>query len=922
MVLRDGSGAELNVLSYSVAGQANLSRSLERNTELQVQLNKAGYAGGETIDVSIRAPYVGAGLITVERDKVYAFKWFKTTTTSSVQHVTLPKDFEGNGYVSVQFLRDPASDELFMSPLSYGVAPFSPNLEARTQPLTLTAPRQAKPGNEVVLHVTPGEASRVLVVAVDEGILQVARYRNPDPLAFFFQKRMLEVETSQILDLILPDFKRFQALAAAGGDAESGFERHLNPFARKRKPPVAFWSTVLNVGPEGRDIRYTIPDYFNGRLRVFAVAATPRRIAVADSATDVAADFVLTPNVPAMVAPGDEFLVSVGVFNNIVGQSGAIRVEARTAGGFSVVGPSGVDLQIADKKEGVAEFRIKANAALGASPIIFVARRAATSASMEESVSLRPATPYRTQLTLGRLTSTATAVTVSRDMFPERRKVEGSISSIPLVWAPGLIAYLDDYEYSCTEQLVSKGMAAMVLLARPALGSVAARSSHSLAPTFSTLRSRLNSYQAYGLWSSSPQTAEFPTVYAVHFMLDARDLGNEIPTDLLEANNSWLSNYALTPASTLADARMRAYGVYLLVRQGRLPGSAIANVEQELTRRYPQAWQSDLAAAYLAATYKLMQRTDDAERIIRAVPFSNQRNAVGEEIYYDGLVHDAQLLYLLARHFPDRLAAVPPSVLEGLAKAVSQNRATSLSAGYTLMALSYFATAVGGRDTFAISEIDRQQRERALTLTDDVIFKTAVSVDATRVQFTRRTAAPGYYALDQSGYDRNPPAAEVKQGLEIVREFVDAAGTPLSRVRVGEEFFVRLRLRALNRDVERQLAVVDILPGGVEPVLEIRPAADSSTPGADPAQLRGQTGTASLPIGIPQRSDWQPEHLDVRDDRVILHGDASRNVGTFTYRVRATNAGTFQAPPAFVEGMYNRTVTATSRAAALEVVKP
>ncbi len=60
------------------------------------------------------------------------------------------------------------------------------------------------------------------MLAVDEGILQVARYRNPDPLGFFFQKRMLEVETRQILDLILPDFKRFLALAAPGGDADGG----------------------------------------------------------------------------------------------------------------------------------------------------------------------------------------------------------------------------------------------------------------------------------------------------------------------------------------------------------------------------------------------------------------------------------------------------------------------------------------------------------------------------------------------------------------------------------------------------------------------------------------------------------------------------------------------------------------------------
>ena len=37
---------------------------------------------------------------------------------------------------------------------------------------------------------------------MDEGILQVAGYRTPDPLGFFFEKRALQVRTSQILDLI------------------------------------------------------------------------------------------------------------------------------------------------------------------------------------------------------------------------------------------------------------------------------------------------------------------------------------------------------------------------------------------------------------------------------------------------------------------------------------------------------------------------------------------------------------------------------------------------------------------------------------------------------------------------------------------------------------------------------------------------
>jgi uncharacterized protein YfaS (alpha-2-macroglobulin family) len=151
---------------------------------------------------------------------------------------------------------------------------------------------------------------------------------------------------------------------------------------------------------------------------------------------------------------------------------------------------------------------------------------------------------------------------------------------------------------------------------------------------------------------------------------------------------------------------------------------------------------------------------------------------------------------------------------------------------------------------------------------------------------------------------------------------VDATGALISRVTIGQEFFVRLRVRATARDRQPQIAIVDLLPGGVEPVLELQPTADSSAPGIDPALLRQRRGSSTLPIGLPAKSDWAPDHVDVREDRIILYGDAARTTATFVYRVRANNAGIFQVPPAFAEGMYNRTVVGLSKAATLEVVKP
>ena len=185
--------------------------------------------------------------------------------------------------------------------------------------------------------------------------------------------------------------------------------------------------------------------------------------------------------------------------------------------------------------------------------------------------------------------------------------------------------------------------------------------------------------------------------------------------------------------------------------------------------------------------------------------------------------------------------------------------------------------------------------------------KASVPESTARLRFSKEGPLAAYYSVSESGFDRNPPAAEIKQGVEIIREFIDAAGKPITQVKVGQEFFVRLRVRATQRDRILQIAVVDLLPGGVEPVLELAPPVDTANAGADPAVMRGATGTGSLADWYSgQKSNWTPEHIDVRDDRVILYGDATRSAQTFVYRVNATNAGVFQSPPAFVEGMYDR----------------
>ncbi len=300
LVLRNSAGAELNRLSYTVAGEANISRSLDRNAELQIQLDKPAYSGGDTISVSIRAPYAGAGLITVERERIFHHQWFKTSTTSSVQRVTLPAGFEGNGYVAVEFLRDPASDEIFMSPLSYGVAPFAADLAERTQTVRLSAPagQAGRGAGHAASRLPKPRAWRCSQWMKVSSRWRVTRI--PIPSAYFFQKRMLQVETTQILDLMLPEFRRFLALAAPGGDAG----RQVSPATST--PSTANTNRPSRGGRElsrrvRRDASFAIPSPIisTDACALSPVAVNTRRAGVAEADTEVKGDFILTPNVPA-----------------------------------------------------------------------------------------------------------------------------------------------------------------------------------------------------------------------------------------------------------------------------------------------------------------------------------------------------------------------------------------------------------------------------------------------------------------------------------------------------------------------------------------------------------------------------------------------------------------------------------------------
>lgn len=894
LLVRDASGAELNRVRYTVAGHGNLSRSLEKNAELQLRLDKTDYAPGELAQLNIKAPYAGAGLITVERDRVLGHKWFRAGTSASTQSIRIPDSVEGNAYVSVTFLRAPESREIFMSPLSHGTVPFTVSRSRRSLPVTLEAPDVLKPGQTARIRVKPQRRARVAVFAADEGILQAAGWSTPDPLGHFLRKRALEVRTFQILDLLLPEYRLSAAVMAPGGDAQGwdAVGRNLNPFKRRRDAPAVHWSGLFDVGPEGRDVSFTVPDSFNGTLRVTAVAVEADAIGTATHKILVRSALVLTPSVPAFAAPDDELELTLSVANGAKGSgaSAAARVSIKTSDHLELLDGATRTLAVPEGRELTAAFRVKVRPALGAASVVFEAAVSSETARREVSLSVRPPVPYQVTLQSGHSKTGRVALATPRRLYPSYRKLEAAVSPLPLSLARGLLQYLEKYPYGCTEQIVSAAFPALVLRARPEFGYAPELVESNLARVTDILRARQNEDGAFGFWAANSHVSEFQAAYAAHFLTEAKEKGYAVPPEMLARTLSHLRAVASGQPHAAAPPRVRAYAIYVLTRNGQITTALIESLRAELDKG-GKVWRKDLTAAYLAASSALLRLDGQADALIAGVATGEPRDA-DYDWFYDDAVHEGVYVYLLSRHFPARLRALDADFILRVAEPLAKGRYHTLSAATTILALDAYASVAG-----QVGSGDAQVWEKTdvgrtpLVVSQGTFAKAEFSPAARSIEVVNLSPRRLFSQASQSGYDLEIPAEPTRRKLEITRELLNDAGAPAANARLGQELTVRLRLRSLDGASIPNIAVVDLLPGGFEPVWSAR----------------------------EQNGGWTPDYEDIREDRVLLFGSSGGEIREHRYRIKAVSRGRFILPPPYAEAMYDRSARALGPAGRIEI---
>jgi uncharacterized protein YfaS (alpha-2-macroglobulin family) len=882
--LRDDQDRRLAKVQFTVVGHGAVSRSLEKNSELNVKLDRAEYNSGDEIAISITAPYAGSGLITIERDRVYAQQWFQATTASSVQHIRVPESFEGSGYVNVAFVRALDSKEIFVSPLSYGVVPFTANKEKRRLNVDINAIATSRPGEPLHINYKTDRPSKIVIFAVDEGILQVTNYKTPDPLAFYFRKCMLHVDTAQIVDLIIPEFSLLHSLSAYGG---GGDIQKLNPFKRVTEKPIVFWSGIIDADKTQREVVYDVPDYFDGTLKIMAVAIANDTLGSSERESLIRGPFVITPSVPVLAAPGDEFESGVTVANNVPGSGRNAEIELRAQPNerLTIVSGSTQILHIAEGREQTAIFKFRATDSLGSGEITFFAKASGQESKRRATLSVRPPAPYVTDVHSGSFKDNID-IALTRDMHPEFRKLDATISALPLGLARGLDAYLRDFPYGCSEQITSGAMCRLMLAGESDFGLTRAEINKQLEHTFGVLARRQNDQGAFGYWI--PETGEHisaVSVYVMDFLSESKAAGFAPPQDMFASGLRYLQKMEGTQPGNLADARTLAYAVYILTREGVITTNYVLNLRDWLDKNHKDEWQHDITAVYLAGALHLLHKDADAERLIDSYKVADNKMLERWD-FCQPLGMNSQYIAVIAREFPARLRKISAEQFQNILKPIGDGEFNTLSSAYAVRALKAYSHAVAQNPPeLSIAELHKDKSETRLINGVKALLRAELSDKANGVRFNsaQRLRGPGaFFQIVEAGFDRQVPNEALQNGLEVYREILGKNNEAASRTKLGEQLHVRVHVRSLQREPLTNVAIVDLLPGGFEVV-------DSSI----------HTGAGSNP-GV--------DYVDVREDRAVFFLTAPTNALEIDYQIKSDNRGEFIVPPVFAQSMYERNV--------------
>jgi alpha-2-macroglobulin len=854
---------------------------------LRVASDKENYRPGESARLRIEAPFAGEALLAIATDRIVSTRNVTVPAGGTTVEIPVSADWGPGAYALVTAWRplDKPADRVPTRAIGLTWLGLDPKL--RTLAVKIGTPEKIVPRQRIEVPIAvgnlQGEEAFVTLAAVDEGILQLTRFRTPDPADYYFGKRRLGLamrdDYGRLLDTRADDLGRIRV----GGDAGDIGGLDIVPTRT-----VALFSGPVKLDDKGEArIALEVPDFI-GQLRLMAVAYARNRVGSGDQRLyvrdAVSADVVL----PRFLAPDDRGRLALSL-HNIDGPAGDYRLALQATGAVSLDRPVAETRRLsAGQRELLTWPLVAANEAGFGKVAVEISGPGNFAVRREWDIQVRAAqTPTAidtvSQLGAGRELMLDRNVTAT--FAPGTAQVGVSLTRIPGIDVAALLRALDKYPYGCIEQTTSRALPLLYYndVALLGYGPADPRIPDRVQEAVYRIVDMQLPDGSFGMWGPFSPAAEWLQGYALDFLLRARDQQMAVPAASLQRGLTWLNRTAdkFTPNA-------QAYAWYVLAKAGLADPGRVRYFQDNAGGNISDG----LAWAQLAAALNHVAEPGRAR-----LAFAKARemaNAVDRQDYYGSALRNRAALLALATEAGGREGFTQVAGIVGERLAANVDYTTTQEQAWLVMAAHAMAGGGGG---LAYS-VDG---ERKNATRDPVVINPDRAAIARGVRVKNEGDGTVWMQVTARGVPSEPlPAAT--HGLSVQREFLTLDGRPadLRRLRQNDRLIVSLSGRNIQGGYH-EVALLDLLPAGFEIEAVLTEEKAKSFPFLGKlsetriAEGRDDRFFASLDLGRrTYRSWWDSEE------------ELKRSINAFhvAYIVRAVTPGNFALPAVQVSDMY------------------
>jgi len=866
---------------------------------LETSIDKPEYKSGETMVVTANARTAGKLTVNVIGDRLLTTQSVDVKEGTSSVNLPVGKDWGTGAYV-VATLRRPMDVEARRMPgRAIGVKWFGIDKAERTLKVSLSPPKLVRPNTKLTLPVkveglSSGEDAKIVIAAVDVGILNLTNYKPPAPDDYYLGQRRMTAEIRDLYGQLIDGMQGTRGQIRTGGDS-GGQELQGSPPTQK---PLALYSGVVTVGPDGTArVDFDIPD-FAGTARVMAVAWTATKVGKATTDVTIRDPVVLTATLPRFLLNGDRSSISLDL-DNVEGAAGDYVLNVKASPPLKLSSNTATTMRLAGKQRSSTTFAVEATNGAGTSQIdIEVKGPNGLMLARHYALDVKPATQILVRRSVRTLAKNE-SLTLTQDMFSDlvggTGGVQMSVGLSTALDAATILQALDRYPFGCSEQITSRAMPLLYVndLATQAHLAMDTDADQRIRDSIDRLLARQGSNGSFGLWSSGGDDA-WLDAYVTDFLTRAREKNFAVPEVQFKSALDRIRNSVVNADEPEKDGgRNLAYGLYVLARNGAAPIGDL----RYLADTKLNAVATPIAKAQLAAALALVGDRARAERVYAAAVESLNPKPTLEfgRADYGSQLRDAAALISLG----SESSAAPPKLHLAVERVETARALTPYTSTQENAWLVLASRALAKEANSLSLNIDGQSVGNAAYRSYRASDFAGRSI---KIANTGETPAQAVISVTGAPITPEPAAAN---GFKIDRNYFTLDGKPAdpAKARQNDRFAVVLTVTETNPQ-HGHIMVADYLPAGFE---------------IDNPHLVSSGDSGTL--------DWiqdgvDPVHTEFRDDRfnaAIDRSGSDKAIFTVAYIVRAVSPGKYVQPQAYVEDMYNPSRYGRTKTGAIEV---